>query len=117
MLPRQLITQSMFYFLQVTEFTQIGFTIAPYKHKADNSMKKITILLASIVLSVSSLPAQAKGNRPPPPSFEELDINGDGELSKDEIKGPLLRDFDQLDSDESGTLSKSELPDPPKPKR
>lgn len=77
-------------------------------------MKALAIFLTIFVTSAGALSVQAKGDRPPPPSFEELDKNGDGQLSKDELKGPLLRDFGKFDLDGNGTLSKSELPDPPK---
>ena len=76
-------------------------------------MKNIVLLMTILAMGVSALPAQAKGNRPPPPSFEEMDKNGDGELSRDELKGPLLNDFEKFDTDGSGTLSQSELPEPP----
>jgi len=48
-----------------------------------------------------------------PPSFAEFDINGDGELTKDELKGPLARDFERLDLDKSNSLTLDELPKPP----
>lgn len=63
--------------------------------------------------SVSSMAA----NQPPPgepPSFQELDKNGDNLLTKDELRGPLLDDFDRFDMDGDGALSKEELPEPPK---
>lgn len=62
--------------------------------------------------SVSSMAA----NQPPqgePPSFQELDKNGDSLLTKDELQGPLLDDFDRFDVDGSGSLSEDELPEPP----
>ncbi|MDO6513574.1 MULTISPECIES: hypothetical protein [unclassified Neptuniibacter] len=80
-------------------------------------MKKAVLLLATVIMSSTVLPVQAKGDRPAPPSFEELDVNGDGGLSKDEVKGPLLEDFDKFDADGNGILSKSELPERPKHKR
>ncbi|MDN3678868.1 hypothetical protein QWZ04_00760 [Vibrio tapetis subsp. quintayensis] len=48
-----------------------------------------------------------------PPSIEKMDTNGDGELQKDELRGPLVDDFDTLDLDESGGLSSDEVPEPP----
>ncbi len=47
------------------------------------------------------------------PSFAEFDLNGDGELTKDEIKGPLARDFERFDLDNSNSLTEDELPTPP----
>lgn len=76
--------------------------------------KSITTLL---LLSCCFMSQHASANeRPPegePPSFDEMDQNGDGELQQDELRGPLVRDFDQLDSDQSGGLSQQELPPPP----
>lgn len=80
-------------------------------------MKKIALVLSIGLLSATVLPVQAKGDRPPPPSFEAMDTNGDGELSANELTGPLLEDLHKLDTDHSGTLSKSELPQPPKKQR
>lgn len=56
----------------------------------------------------------ANEDRPSPPSFSDLDVNGDGELSKDEISDRhLLRMFDESDADGSGTLTEDEMPEPP----
>jgi Ca2+-binding EF-hand superfamily protein len=80
-------------------------------------MKKNKALLA--MLSVTSLffatvdVSMAEEQPGPPPSFEQLDTNHDGQLSKDELKGPLLDDFDRFDTDGSGTLSEDEMPEPP----
>ena len=76
-------------------------------------MKKYGILLAGILLSVSVLSVQAQNGSPQPPTFEELDTNGDGELTRDELKGPLLKDLEKFDADGSGRLSESEIPEPP----
>lgn len=56
-----------------------------------------------------------KGGMPQgnPPSFAEFDINGDGELTQDELKGPLARDFERFDLDNSNSLTEDELPQPP----
>ncbi|WP_086980777.1 EF-hand domain-containing protein [Vibrio aphrogenes] len=77
-------------------------------------MKKYIITLSALLFSAYSFSALADNDRPQrPPSFEQMDTNGDGELSKDEVKGPLLDDFDQFDKDGSGTLTEDELPEPP----
>lgn len=68
--------------------------------------------LSALLFSAYNFSALADNDRPPqPPSFEQMDTNGDGELSKDELKGPLLDDFDQFDKDGSGTLTEEELPE------
>lgn len=77
-------------------------------------MKKILITLSALMLSVSSFTVFSNEQPPRPPSFEQMDANGDGELSKDEVKGPLADKFDELDADGSGSLSEDELPEPPK---
>ncbi|MGV2987673.1 hypothetical protein ACE1OE_08500 [Vibrio sp. E150_011] len=76
-------------------------------------MKKI-FLATTLLLATSILPVHASEERDHrrPPSFDELDVNGDGELTKDEVKGPLFEDFDQFDVDSNGTLTESELPEP-----
>ena len=43
------------------------------------------------------------------PTFEQLDLNSDGLLAKDEVRGRLLTHFDSVDSDASGTLSADEF--------
>ncbi|MGR5142042.1 hypothetical protein ACQKPX_10235 [Photobacterium sp. DNB23_23_1] len=77
-------------------------------------MKKYTLPVLALFLACGSLPTLANERRPAPPSFEELDTNGDGVLTKDELRGPLLDDFEKFDKDGSGSLSEDELPEPPK---
>ncbi len=47
--------------------------------------------------------------------FNKMDINGDGRLSKNEIKGPMLEKFDRIDTNNDGTLSLEELKKAPRP--
>ncbi|MGX9416706.1 hypothetical protein ACXJY6_11100 [Vibrio sp. RC27] len=69
----------------------------------------------SLLISAPSFAAdQQKGHPGPPPSFDQLDANGDGVLSKDEVQGPLVDEFDHFDENGDGVLSKNELPAPPK---
>jgi Ca2+-binding EF-hand superfamily protein len=73
-------------------------------------------LLCATLLSISStsFAEDKQSEQPgPPPSFEQLDTNGDGQLSKDEVKGPLQNDFDRFDANGDGMLSQDELPAPP----
>ena len=46
-----------------------------------------------------------------------MDSNGDGKLSKTEIKGRLLDDFAKIDTNGDGFLSKAEIQNAPKPQR
>jgi hypothetical protein len=78
------------------------------------NMKKFALALSALLLVGAYHPAQAQEERRKPPSFEEMDANGDGLLTKDELKGRLLDELDLLDSDGDGALSESELPEPPK---
>jgi len=90
------------------------------------------------LLSRDELPAPPDGGRPPrgpegrgkgdrpeppdghrPPSFEELDADNDGFLTKEEVAGDphLAHDFDTFDANGDGRLSKDELPGPPSDNR
>ncbi len=81
-------------------------------------MKKITVLAFAIALAGASLTACAannnnggsRGGHQQPPSFDQMDTNSDGHLSKDEVKGPLAKDFDKLDANGDGVLTEDELP-------
>lgn len=73
---------------------------------------KHCLLLALLILGTPSL---IHAGPPKPPSFEELDANADGKLSKTEVeKDPFLgREFGKLDKNGDGFLAKNELPCPP----
>lgn len=88
-------------------------------------MKKISLALAVITLSLtiscksqkettSNKPARLDNgqNQQKPEGgdpFKTMDINGDGRLTKLEVKGPLLEDFDKLDINQDNYLTKEEL--------
>lgn len=81
-------------------------------------MKKTSLLSAALLASLVVSPAVLADNKPagrqgPPPKFEDMDTNGDGVLSEDEVKGPLAEQFDTLDADGDGYLSEDEMPEPP----
>ncbi|MDO6472855.1 EF-hand domain-containing protein [Maribacter sp. 1_MG-2023] len=89
-------------------------------------MKRITLktgLLFAMLVAFGTVTAnaQSKGDRKEPPTTTELlkqmDKDEDGQLSKEEVKGPLKDDFDKIDANEDGFLSKEELDNAPKPKR
>ncbi|KJY82933.1 hypothetical protein TW81_12080 [Vibrio galatheae] len=61
--------------------------------------------------SASLMPA--KGNKPsggPSGHFARMDRNGDGKLSRLEVKGPLAKDFNRFDRNNDGYLTQEELP-------
>lgn len=56
--------------------------------------------------------AKGGGRRGPPNPetiLEHMDANNDGEITKAEAKGPLVRDFDRVDADGDGKLTMAEL--------
>ncbi|MCK9176011.1 MAG: hypothetical protein M0O96_12140 [Desulforhopalus sp.] len=79
-------------------------------------MKKIIALVFALAITGASLTAFAANDDGPsgqqPPTFAQLDTNSDGQLSKDEVKGPLAEDFDEFDANDDGVLSEDELPAP-----
>ncbi|WP_264876470.1 EF-hand domain-containing protein [Vibrio agarivorans] len=81
-------------------------------------MKKLLPVMLVVFAGVG-LSSMAFANQPPrqPPTFEELDVNGDGLLSEDEVKGPLKDDFAKFDVDGDGFLSQDEMPEPRQKKR
>lgn len=77
-------------------------------------MKSISLfaLLGCTLLSASALAQNQLGDRPemgPPPSFSDMDSNGDGVLTQDEVQGPMQRDFSDMDSNSDGQLTETEV--------
>lgn len=85
-----------------------------------NTLKTGIIIGMVAILGTVSLNAQSKNERNEPPTFtellEQMDKDKDGQLSKDEVKGPLKNDFAKIDTDEDGFITKEELEKVPKPK-
>lgn len=51
-----------------------------------------------------------RGERPLPDAiFNRMDADGDGKISRDEMKGPGAKAFDRIDANRDGSLDKSEL--------
>ena len=68
--------------------------------------------LPSSPVCAADTPPSANRNMPvDETTFKTLDINGDGYISRDEIRRAtnLERQFDQLDSNHDGRLSREEL--------
>lgn len=60
------------------------------------------------------------GRQQGPPSIDqlfELDQDGDGKLSKSEVKGRIANDFDKIDADGDGFLTREEVENAPRPRR
>ncbi|EAQ65462.1 hypothetical protein MED121_22362 [Marinomonas sp. MED121] len=73
---------------------------------------KVYFLMTGLIfgLSHTSISA-AQTPTGSPPSFAELDLNHDGEISRDEVSNEKLLDsFFQLDQNVSGTLTPDEYP-------
>ncbi|VXC25425.1 CREC-EF hand family protein [Maribacter litoralis] len=88
-------------------------------------MKRITLktglLFAMLVAFVTvAVNAQSRGERKEPPTYakllEEMDADEDGQLSEEEVKGPLKDNFSEIDSNEDGFISEEEFDEAPKPK-
>mgnify|MGYP003630137080 FL=1 len=88
-------------------------------------MKRITLktgLLFAMLVAFGTVAAsaQSKGERKEPPTYakliEEMDADEDGQLSKEEVKGPLKDNFSEIDTNEDGFISEEEFDEAPKPK-
>jgi hypothetical protein len=76
-----------------------------------NVIRVIAILGLAVGFSASTLSA-AEGDKPKRPSLEELDKNGDGALSKEELEAVPEKFRARLlenDADKDGALSKEEF--------
>ena len=82
-------------------------------------MKKIIALAFALALTGASVTAFAANHDGPrgqqPPTFDQMDTNSDGYLSKDEVKGPLAKEFEEFDANKDGLLTEAELPAPRQP--
>lgn len=82
---------------------------------------KIGLLFAMLVaFGTVAVNAQSKGERKEPPTYakllEEMDADEDGQLSEEEVKGPLKDNFSEIDTNEDGFISEEEFDEAPKPK-
>ena len=87
-----------------------------------NTFKTVVLGVGTIIITnLSYGQSQDRQERKEPPTFKELlkemDKNEDGQLSKDEVKGPLKENFTEIDTNEDGFITEKELKDAPKPER
>ena len=75
------------------------------------------LMLVSMLFSLLSFAVFAEHHGKQKPSFDDLDTNGDGVLSRDEVKGPLADHFDTIDADGDGVITKAEMPEKPPRKK
>jgi len=75
--------------------------------------------LFTLNANAQSQEKKQQGDKPPTIKelFAEMDMDEDGKLSKEEVKGPLKNDFTKIDTDNDGFLSEEELKKAPKPER
>lgn len=83
---------------------------------------KLLPLMLTVVLGPLAAVSQAAANEPPskpgkPKSFAELDSDGSGYLTEDEVSDDrfLAEQFSRLDSNNDGTLTEDELKAPGQP--
>lgn len=76
-------------------------------------MKSVALcVLLGCTLSTSVLAQSPPSGQPdmgPPPSFADMDTNGDGVVTQDEVQGPMQRDFSTIDSNGDGSLTEEEI--------
>lgn len=75
------------------------------------SVLALGLLMVSGYVSAQSNERGGKGGKMPTASelIAEMDADEDGQLSEDEVKGPLKDNFAKIDADEDGYLTEEEL--------
>lgn len=83
------------------------------------------LMMGALIIFISQNAIGQSNQHPPrdkkPPKVEEIfkkmDANKDGQLSEQEVRGPLKERFASIDTNDDGMISKKELRKAPKPKR
>ena len=76
---------------------------------------KNTVLMSSLAVAIvlggvsQGFAGSGKGGHGPHHSFEELDINSDGQISREEMAGHMQKRFEGADTNSDGNLSRDEL--------
>ena len=73
--------------------------------------KLITAVTAFAIAGAAFVPtvASARGERPTPPAFEELDMDGNGQINRADIAAYAAARFAAADTDGNGSLSVEEM--------
>lgn len=58
-----------------------------------------------------------RGGRDRGEMFTRMDVNKDGKLTKDELRGPMVDRFEVIDTNKDGSISLEELKAAPRPQR
>jgi Ca2+-binding EF-hand superfamily protein len=81
-----------------------------------NMQSKAVLAITFVVVMFSQVQAQEKNrDRPGPPAFSSIDINGDGGIDMDEFSQQTLPNgdhqtiFSHIDSDNNGVISSTEF--------
>ncbi len=77
----------------------------------------VSAVLFSAAVFADDRPSPPPGGGGKPPSFSEMDQNGDGVLTSDEVDGPIRDHFDDIDTNGDGEITEQEFADhrPPGP--
>lgn len=76
---------------------------------AGNMTSKLALAALGLTLAFSPLMAEAKGGPGPRASFEELDANGDGNLTQAEMQAHRKARLASADTNGDGAISRAEL--------
>jgi len=69
----------------------------------------LSVVGAAMVATAGFAVAQGKGGYGERPSFEEVDSNGDGKITQDEMQARAAARFGAADSDGDGAISRDEM--------
>jgi len=69
----------------------------------------LSVVGAAMVATAGGAVAQGKGGYGQRPSFEEIDTNGDGKITQDEMQARAAARFGEVDNDRDGAISRDEM--------
>ncbi len=87
----------------------IGAFVASCGSTSETTSSKETI-------SKQSQERNGGGKKDAASMLKQMDANGDGALSKEEVKGPIAENFSTIDTNSDGKITLEELKNAPRPK-